>query len=593
MPAIQELPVTGRLDTTGGALAAGESRVDAEGRQSIRNREVWGSFLLTVGEEAVAGRSVMSAEGQLDADGGGALFGTVSLLAETVGGPVLSWEGHWAGTCARGAISSGLLVAWGRDRFSGQSLRLSLAETGTTGGRQLALAGSTGRGAEPGISGLAISGVAAPPGERIRNRQVAGDLLLNVDGMEIRGRQVLEVNANLNGEGTGPAYGSFAWAQEAAGDELKIFEGHWAGHLERGVGVGTMVGCGRGPFAGSTLYLHRQEIPAGATPGPRVAVLDGYTVQEDGVGATGISNSLGGVLEPGRTYTDERGRTNIRDMVVTGDLDLRVGGVRLTGGQQIFKVNAVVDPRNNGIDYGSFLLKGQAGETLWQGHWAGRSVERVGRSSEMLGLGRGPFAGQRIYLKMVEIAGFPGNPDPSIYVLVGGVSPSAGTGATGFARAAGGLAHLGGPARDAVGRELVRGRGVEGESWLLLGDLEAEGRQALELYGALDDRRTGPLRGRFRLTEGQEAVLWEGEWSGRLREGAAAATMTGSGRSRFAGREILLSAREPLDPPEILWGAPGGSLSGVRPQEAGDTADLAVLLLSGCLTAARNGEQGP
>ncbi|MFL6263772.1 MAG: putative quinol monooxygenase [Thermoanaerobaculia bacterium] len=587
----QDLAVTGRLDTTGGVLDSGEVRVDAQGRLLIRNRVVWGSFLLTVGGVPIAGRSVMSASGQLDADDNGALFGTVALLAETGDGPVLLWEGHWAGMCARGAISSGLLVGWGRNRFSGQSLRLSLTEAGTTGGRQIGLTGATGEGSEHGISGLVSSGVVVAPGEthtdaqnnlRMRNQRVAGTLLLNLDGMEIHGRQILEVNANLNGEETGPVYGSFTWTQGAAGEEITIFEGHWAGHLERRVGVGTMVACGRGPFLGYKLYAHRQEIPADVTPDSHVAVLDGYAILEDAVGVTGISNSLGGILEPGRTYTDERGRTNIRDMVVIGDLDLRVGATRLTG-KQIFRVNAVVDPKNNGIDYGSFLLNSDGGEALWQGHWAGRSVERVGRSSEMLGLGRGPFAGQRIYLKMVEIAGFAGNPDPSIYILVGEANAAVGIGVTGFARVDGGLAHLGGPARDAVGRWLVQRRVVEGESWLLLGDTEVEGRQVLELDGALDDRQTGPLRGRFRLTEAPDAILGEGEWSGRLKKSMAAAVMTGTGRNQLSGRRIVLSAREPEDPPEILWGTPEGSLRGIRPQAAGDVEDLCVLLLSGHL----------
>jgi hypothetical protein len=551
MASLDDLVVTGTLDTTGGLLDPGEAGRDEKGRLNLRNRVVWGTFRLDFGGVAMTGKSVMSLYGRLDDDDSGAVFGTFSLLAEVYGAQLLIWEGHWAGQCVRREVS-GVLLGRGRELFAGRKLRLRMKEAGSVGGRQFRIEGSTGAETAIGVTGIsnALGEILAPgtqergPGGelRVRHQVVSGDLLLNFDGIQIRGRQIFEVGANVDGQGTGATYGSFALTLGAGKDEVTVFEGHWAGHLERLIGVSQLVGHGRGPFAGYRLYLDMEEIAGSeVVPDPNIFLLDGYASEERGVGVTGISDALGGILDAGRTFVDERGRTHRQNQVVVGDLSLLVGETMIAG-KQTLKLNAVLDERSSGVIYGAFLLTGSDGSILWKGHWAGRSRERIG-SSEMVGLGQGPFAGKKMHLKMTEIAAFPGNAAPAIYILEGRVSEEAAVGVTGFATTSGSLVGPKSFARDELGRRCVQGRAVDGALSLFVGDAEIDGRQTLELDASLDQRDSGELRGRFTLTE-EGATLWEGEWLGRLRSSIPVGSMVGRGGNRFSGREILLLARD-------------------------------------------------
>lgn len=565
--------MTGWVDTSGGLFASGEIRADEQGRLSFEDRAVWGTFSLSVDGVQITGRQVMTITGQLDPEDTGAIYGTFSWIADVSGASIVLWEGHWAGQCVR-RVLSGTLIGRGRERFAGRRLRASFRQTGTaptSEGEQLQVEGRISAASHLGVTGIstALGGVVSP-GEtfrdtagnlNIRKQAVAGALLLDFDGVRIEGTQIFYVDAILDDQSSGLAWGTFTLSMRTGEEEVIVFEGHWAGHLERLIGVSKMIACGRGPFAGYKLYLDMEEIPAfETTPDPNVYLLDGFAVVHRGVGVTGLSDAFGGDLEPGRSFVDERGRLQVRDRVVLGGLSLTIGGETVEG-KEIFRVQAALDESNSGPVYGSFLLTTNDEALLWKGHWAGRFVELIG-TSEMVGIGFGPFAGRKIHLRMEEIAAFEGNPDPNLFLLDGEVSEQEGTGVTGIATVAGGLVGPGGGARDELGRRRLR-RTVEGDLSLFLGDREVLGRQILELDAFLDDRHTGPVEARFQWIENGQGARWQGVWSGRLRNARASGPLVGRGANGSSGSRIYLEARE---------------------SDAGESGgDLSVLLLDGFL----------
>lgn len=576
----ESLRITGSLDTVGGLLDAGQAHVDAEGRQTLDSRVVWGSFSLQSGGAVLAGRNAMSVHGRLDANDNGALYGTVALVAEHGGARSLVWEGHWLAQCVRRALT-GTIVARGRGRFAGLRMRLAMTESGTAGGQRFRVEGSSRAATALGVTGITTSlGEALSPGERsydregrlrIRHWRVTGPVLLNVGGTEVRGKEFFDVNldANLGDESTGAVFGPYVFTMSDGDQEVPIFAGHFGGRLLRGIGASKLVACGRGPFAGHKLDVDMEELPATeVNPHPSVYLMDGFATLEDGVGVTGLSNSHGR-FEAGRTSTDAAGRTEIRGRSVTGDLSLRIGET-VVEGEQVLSESAVVEAGGSGSAWGPFRLTGSGGATVWQGHWAGRVSDR---SAEMVGLGRGPFAGKRIDLKLLQVAPFEGNPSPQIYILEGVVNEVAGVGVSGIATVVGGLAAPAQTSRDELGRRRARRRGAEGEWSLRVGEAEDGGRQVMELDAALDDRQSGPFSGRFTFRDGGGAVAWEGSLAGRLRESIAACALVGRGRGRCAGRTIALGARE-TDPP-------------------GEARGLTVLLIGGSTEATRRGEIRP
>jgi hypothetical protein len=552
MAAQESLVVTGRLDMSGGQLAPGEVRTDEQGRLSIRDRVMWGTFQLDAGGTGLTGRAEMSVEGQLDAADNGALYGTISLAAERGGTRILIWEGHWAAQCVRRALT-GTILARGRDIFAGRRLRLRLVDTGAAGGQQFRVEGTSRAAAELGVTGITTSlGGLLAPGERshdaqgrlqIRNWRVTGPVLLNLDGVEIRGNEyfVISVNNNKDDESTGTVYGPYTFTMNTGQGEIPIFEGHFGGRLLRGIGASKLVACGRGPFAGYKFRVDMEELPATeVNPHSSVYLMDGNLTLEEGVGVTGVGDSFGG-FEPGQTSVRRTGRTHARNRSVRGALALRLGETVVTG-QQAFHESSILDAQNRGPAFGSFELTGSGGATLWQGHWTG-GARAHGRTAEMYGLGRGQFAGKRIYLKFTEVLPFEGNPSPQIYILDGVMNELEGAGVTGFVSLDG---------------------GVEGEWGMLLGETAVSGRAALELAAALDARQTGRVTGKFALSEEPGGLLWECEWVGRLREAIPAGVMVGWGRNRFAGRQILLSTRASED---------------ARPDD-----DVSVVVLTGAVT---------
>lgn len=589
--AVQDrLVAAGWLDVSGGLLAPGQVHVDEQGRLGVQGREVWGRFHLELGGAAVTGRSSLSIEGQLDAASNGVLFGAFALVADLAGDQVLIWEGHWAGQVVGGVVT-GIMIGRGRDRFAGQALRLSMADVGEAGGQRFSLQGASRAAVEVGVTGITTSlGGVLSQGEqsrdaqgrlRIRHWRVTGLQLLNFGGIPVRGKEFFDISQNsiLGDDTTGAVYGPYRFTLTSGEEEITIFEGHFAGRELRNTGASKLLACGRGPFAGYVLDLDMEELPPTAVnPNPNVYLVDGFAVPGGRAAVTGVSDSLGD-FQPGRTTAGPSGKSRVRDRVVTGGLSLRVGEVEVTG-RQILEEIGLFDARGLGQAYGTFRLTGNRDATVWQGHF--RAAEHaLGRAAELSGLGRGPFAGKRIHLRLTEIAGFEGNPDPQVYLLQGEVSEVAGTGVTAY-MANGGLGEASSRVRDEVGLLQMRGQ-VEGEWSLLVGDVTVAGRQTLALEAEMDDRQTGPVQGALTLYGERGAVLWEGHWSGRLSGSIPAGTVVVRGRDRFAGREILLGAWAPPAPLAFGWGPPGS------PGGAALVADpdLSVLLLDGEQVAVR------
>ena len=584
MAAQDSLVVTGRLDMAGGQLAPGEVHTGEQGRLSIRDREVWGTFQFESGGTALAGRAVMSVEGQLDAGDNGALYGTIGLVADLGGTRVLVWEGHWLAQSVRRAMT-GTIVARGRERFAGRRLRLRFTDTGTgtAGSQQFTVEGTSRPAAELGVTGITTSlGGTLYPGDRstdakgrlnIRGWRVTGPVLLNLAGVQIRGNEYFKIDVinNAGDESTGIVYGPYTFTMNTGHGEIPIFEGHFGGRLLRGIGASKLVACGRGPFAGYKFRVDMEELlPTEANPHPAVYLMDGDLTLEEGIGVTGVSDSFGR-FEPGQVTTRRTGRAHARNRSVSGALSLRIGETEITG-TQLFRESSILDAQYRGPAFGSFELAGNGGARLWQGHWTGGAREH-GRTAEMYGLGRGPFAGKRIYLKFSEVLPFEGNPSPQIYILDGVVNDVQGDGVTGFVSVEGGLAVPEELSRDELGRRRVRGRRAEGEWGLLLGDTEVGGRSSLEIDGSPDDRQSGPAAGRLALTDEAGTTLFDCEWTGGLRDSIPAGAIVGWGRNRFAGRQIFLSTRASAD---------------ARPDD-----DASVLVLTGTMSNAKAGSPKP
>jgi hypothetical protein len=585
MAAQDRLVAAGRLDVSGGLLAAGQVRTDEKGRVTVEGREVWGRFQLEGGGSVVAGAVSMTVEGQLDAADNGVLFGAFSLVEEVGAERALIWEGHWAGQVVGGAIVGGTMIARGRERFAGRALRLGMTDVGATGGLQFTLRGATRAAVEIGVTGITTSlgGVLSEPQQSrdaqgrllLRHWRVTGTQLLNVGGVPVRGKEFFDINQNsIQGDDTtGTVYGPYRFTMTSAGEEITIFEGHFAGRELKALGASKLLASGRGPFAGYALDLDMEELPATAVnPAPNVYFVDGFVRRLRSVTVTGVSDSLG-EFKFGQVTPGPSGKNRVRDRVVTGSLALRVGEVEVTG-RQIFEERGLEDARSLGLVYGTFRLTGKGDATVWQGHFRAASYP-LGRVAEMSGLGYGPFAGKRIHLRLTEIAGFEGNADPQIYLLDGEVSELAETGVTGY-MANGGLEAAATRERDPLGRLRMRGQ-VQGDWSFLAGGTVTAGRQVLTLDAVMDDRQTGPVSGALSLNDEQGVGQWEGEWSGRLWEAIPAGTVALRGRGRCAGSEIRLSSWEPPAPLAFNWGPPG---SPGGPALSADP-DLSVLLLDG------------